>query len=511
MFYTGNIRNSNPFNRYQIMHMTQVLAVENATLKFRDKILFTGLNLTINKGEHWAIVGESGSGKSALLQLLAGRGFLSTGSISNYYYNEYLGIHPVSDPLFSHRNLVSFVRAGNDLMGGGIQRFFYQQRYNAGFSDNTETVEDYFKEISGMDKPSGKWDIGSVYETFNLSPLHKKHLSKLSNGESKRVRIGAALLKNPLLLLLDNPLSGLDFDTRVKFEAIFSRIAQSGITIVMVTNPDEIPKVITHVAIAEKNRKLNILKKNEFNPVQWEADTPDVPDARKIRQLLRQREILDSEVLVSMKNVRVAYGESLIFDNINWEIKQGERWALSGPNGSGKSTLLGLINGDHPQAYANEISLFGRRRGTGETIWDIKKRIGFMSPELELYFPDNYACIQVVESGFFDTIGLFSKATEENRQIAEQWMEIMGLPEHKERYLYEVSNSEKRLCLLARSLVKNPCLLLLDEPCTGLDTSQQKHFKNIIDTMASLSNIAIIYVTHHRETLPDCITGILEL
>ncbi len=493
------------------MQTPRILAIENATLKFRGKIIFSGLDLKINKDEHWAIVGESGSGKSALLQLLAGRGFLSTGSIYNYYYQEYLKTHSISDPLFSHRSLVSFVTADNDLLGGNIKRSFYQQRFNAGYSDHSLTVEDYLKQIAEEKRPAGTWNLTSVCKIFNLTSLLKKHLTKLSNGESKRVRIGAALLKNPLLLLLDNPLSGLDVDTRNKFEAIFFQIAQSGITIVMVTGPNEIPAVITHVAVLDKNRKLKTLKRLEFNPAQCEVKTPDAPDAGRIRQLLRHRNSLNSDMLVSMKNVRVAYGENLIFDNINWEVKQGERWALSGPNGSGKSTLLGLINGDHPQAYANNISLFGRKRGTGESIWDIKKKIGFMSPELQLYFPDNYTCTQVVESGFHDTMGLFSETTKENREIAEQWITMLGLLELKNHFLYQISNSEKRLCLLARSLVKNPYLLLLDEPCTGLSTRQQKHFKNIIDTIAGISNIAIIYVTHHQETLPDCITDIFKL
>ena len=493
------------------MQTAPILEIENATLKFSGKVILRDLNFKINKDEHWAIVGQSGSGKSALLQLLGGRGFLATGSITSYYYQEYIKAHSISDPLFSHRNLVSFVPADNDLMGSNVQHSFYQQRFNAEFSDDALTVEDYFRQTTEEKKCVGRWNLAGIYETFNLSPLCKKHLTKLSNGESKRVRIAAALLKNPLLLLLDNPLSGLDIDTRKKFEDIFFQVAQSGITIAMVADPHEIPDIITHVAAIDKNGKVNILKKSEFNPAQWEADISDTPDADLIKQLLHHRESLSSEMLICMKNVRVAYGENIIFDNINWTVKQGERWALSGPNGSGKSTLLSLINGDHPQAYANDISLFGRKRGTGETIWDIKKRIGFMSPELQLYFPDNYTCNQVVESGFFDTIGLFREPSAENKRIAEQWIEIMGLSEFKDHFLYEVSNSEKRLCLLARALVKNPYLLLLDEPCAGLDAHQQKHFKKIIDIMADLSDIAIIYVTHHQETLPDCITDTLRM
>ncbi len=173
--------------------------------------------------------------------------------------------------------------------------------------------------------------------------------------------------------------------------------------------------------------------------------------------------------------------------------------------------MLSLINGDHPQAYANEIMLFDRKRGSGESIWDIKKKIGFMSPELFQYFPYHFTCLQMVESGFYDTIGLLRQSQRQNREIAEQWMAIMGLSLIREKYLSEVSASQQRMCLLARALVKNPYLLMLDEPCLGFDQSQQQTFKNLIDTMAKISDLAIIYVTHYQETLPDCITKTLQL
>jgi molybdate transport system ATP-binding protein len=212
-----------------------------------------------------------------------------------------------------------------------------------------------------------------------------------------------------------------------------------------------------------------------------------------------------------MRNVRVTYGDSVIFDNINWEIRPGDCWALSGPNGSGKSTLLSLINGDHPQAYANDIVLFDKKRGSGESIWDIKKRIGFMSPELFQYFPYHFTCLQVVESGFYDTIGLLRQSQQQNRQIAEKWMSLMGLFSVRENRLSEIPASQQRMCLLARALVKNPYLLMLDEPCLGFDQSQQQAFKRLIEAMAKLSDLAIIYVTHHKETLPDSITKTLTL
>jgi molybdate transport system ATP-binding protein len=355
------------------------------------------------------------------------------------------------------------------------------------------------------------WSLSKVYETFNLEPLRNKHLIKLSNGETKRLRIGAALLKNPVLLLLDTPLAGLDVRTREKFEDIFAEIADSGIALVMVTSPLEIPKIITHVAALNNHRKLKVVKRQDFIPDQGETAARDLPDANKLKKLMHRKDKQHFDVLVSMKNVRVVYGDTDIFNNINWEIRPGDRWALSGPNGSGKSTLLSLINGDHPQAYANEIMLFDRKRGRGESIWDIKKKIGFMSPELYQYFPYHYTCRQVVESGFYDTIGLFSRGKTENREIAEQWMVVMGLSDNRSSHMYELSTSRQRLCLLARAVVKNPYLLMLDEPCLGFDRSQQQNFKNLIDKMADISDLTIIYVTHHQETLPACITKTLKL
>jgi molybdate transport system ATP-binding protein len=218
------------------------------------------------------------------------------------------------------------------------------------------------------------------------------------------------------------------------------------------------------------------------------------------------------DVLVSIKNARVAYDSSIIFNGIDWTVRRGERWALSGPNGSGKSTLLSLINGDHPQAYANDMILFDRRRGTGESIWDIKQYIGFMSPELFQCFQARYSCLETVISGFYDTFGRAGgKISIEHRKTAEDWMAVMGLSQVRDEPLAAVPDGLRRLCLLARSLVKNPALLLLDEPCQGLDRSRQQGFRNLIDRMAASDDFTMIYVTHLQEELPSCINRALDL
>jgi molybdate transport system ATP-binding protein len=212
-----------------------------------------------------------------------------------------------------------------------------------------------------------------------------------------------------------------------------------------------------------------------------------------------------------MDKVHIQYGNKVILDDINWEINPGERWALLGPNGAGKSTLLSLINGDNPQAYANHIILFDKKRGTGESIWDIKKKIGFVSPELHQYFPTDNSCLQVIESGYYDTLGLFRPSNKNLAAIALRWMKTLEIDQYARTLLKNIPASAQRLCLLARALIKNPSLLIFDEPCQGMDDHQQLHFKKMVDTLCSLSNVTLIYVTHYQHEIPNSVDKVLNL
>jgi molybdate transport system ATP-binding protein len=217
------------------------------------------------------------------------------------------------------------------------------------------------------------------------------------------------------------------------------------------------------------------------------------------------------EYVVKMNNVHIQYSDKVILDGINWQIKPGERWALLGPNGAGKSTLLSLINGDNPQAYANDIVLFDRKRGSGESIWDIKSKIGFVSPELHQYFPTDNSCLQVIESGYYDTIGLFRQSSPAKAATALRWMKALEIDKYARVLLKNIPASAQRLCLLGRALIKNPDLLIFDEPCQGLDDHQQHHFKTLVDAICSLSKVTLIYVTHYQQEIPESVTKILRL
>jgi len=323
--------------------------------------------------------------------------------------------------------------------------------------------------------------------------------------------IAAALIKNPALLLLDTPLTGLDVQTRQLFNTILSEITDSGISVIIATSPREIPDAITHIAVLEDGEIVQTIEKADFNPDLFKDETKTNVDAEKLKMLLNNTEKAAYTYMVKMNNVHIKYGEKVILDKVNWQVLPGERWALLGPNGAGKSTLLSLVNGDNPQAYANDIVLFDKKRGTGESIWDIKKKIGFVSPELHQYFPTDNSCLQVIESGYYDTLGLFRPSQKTKADTALAWMQALEIDKYARTLLKNIPASAQRLCLLARALIKNPDLLIFDEPCQGMDEHQQLNFKQIVNTICGMSDVTLIYVTHYQHEIPDSVTKVLRL
>ena len=453
-----------------------LFSIEKVTVRYLNNTLFTNLSFTINKGENWALTGESGSGKSALLQTIAGNFNVTHGSITHHFFDEYLLAHPHKKGLLTYHKLIALVEPKHHFRNlSNTTDFYYQQRYNSSDSEDALTVDQYLSGISASQLQSGNWDYNKVLHTLKLEQLHQKQLIKLSNGETKRLMLAAALLKNPVLLLLDNPLTGLDVQTRAEFNLILDEITASGISVIMATSPFEIPTAITHIAVLDKGIITHAISKNEYSPGLYNAQTDDKIDKEELRALLNTSAKADYQQIVSMNKVYIQYGANVVLDKVSWQVKAGEHWALLGPNGAGKSTLLSLINGDNPQAYANDIILFDKKRGTGESIWDIKKKIGFVSPELHQYFPTENSCLQVIESGYYDTLGLFRQSSKEKEEIALRWMKALEIDQYARTLLKNIPASVQRLCLLARALIKNPDLLIFDEPCQGMDTHQQQH------------------------------------
>ena len=210
-----------------------------------------------------------------------------------------------------------------------------------------------------------------------------------------------------------------------------------------------------------------------------------------------------------MQDVTVKYDRTVILKDLNWAVQSGENWVILGPNGCGKTTLLNLVTGDNTQAYANKIYLFGKRRGSGESVWDIKHRIGIVSSEFHIRYRKPLTAIEVVLSGFFDSVGLYRNYSLEQKEIAEHWLDVLGIADKSERIFNQLSHGEQRMMLLARSLVKMPKILILDEPCQGLDRINRALILDAIEVIGGHSHTNIIYVTHYPDEIPTCMTRML--
>lgn len=480
------------------------LSLEHITVRNQSKTLFPDLTWHLRSGEHWAVTGKSGSGKTSLLHTILGKNNVINGSIRHYFYDRYRETHEISDPYFNYRRLIAMVGHHHDFKNlSHTSDFYYQQRFNSMDSSDAPTVNEYLEGQTG----------DPVLEPLQISHLRDKELIKLSNGETRRVMIARALLQKPELLLLDNPFIGLDVQSRKAFHGIVNHVAASGATVVLVTSPTEIPESITHVLSLEDGRVAGTFTRAEFL-AQYQPEEPAAAmqmDLSLLRRLTAGAQSRDYGHIVQMDDIHVKYGENTILDGINWTIRPNEKWALLGPNGSGKSTLLSLINADNPQSYANRISLFDRPRGSGESIWDIKKKIGFVSPELHQYFDSNATCVQVAGSGFYDTIGYMRSCTPEQLEKALGWMELLEINGYAATQFKQVPESVQRLVLLARALVKNPPLLVFDEPCQGLDVHQKLHFKHVIESLCEYLPVTMIYVTHYEEELPAPVNHFLRI
>ncbi|MCR9062522.1 MAG: ATP-binding cassette domain-containing protein [Cytophagales bacterium] len=478
-----------------------MILFEKVTIKKGENVVLEDIDFELKEDQNLCITGDNGSGKSTLLDAIAGKIFPHKGKISKPSYRE---IVLVPRDYSFHR-----------ILGSAFQ--YYQQRYQAYDSEVGPNVWEVFqnqvKPVGTVDEASVELPelsypeerINEVAELMNISHLLDRKVTSLSNGETRRSLIAYSLLQNPKLLLLDNPTTGLDTASKEMLKSILSSLKNQ---FVLVSALNEWPDSL-HRLLVLQNGKIENIYKHPFPALEV---TNKVLDLSKSFLEKWKGNVEDTfESVVKITNGWVKYGDKKVLDSVNWEVKRGEKWALLGPNGSGKTSLLSLISADNPQAYQNDLWLFDKKRGSGESIWDIKKKIGFVSPELHIYFPKNSTVFKVVGSGLFDTIGLFKKLTEELEGRVHELIEAFKLTHLSDRRLNEISSGEQRLVLLARALIKNPPLLILDEACQGLDYQHLVYFRELINQLVTKLDKTLIYVTHNQEELPDCIDKFLRL
>lgn len=397
-----------------------------------------------------------------------------------------------------------------DTYGTATDRSYYlQQRWNQHDIEELtprvgQALERSFQ-LSGSDTPERRTEQERLYELMGMKPLLDKYVISLSSGELRKMQMVKTLMARPSTLILDNPFIGLDAEARTMFSQQLQLLKQQGMQIyLLVARPNEIPpfademkwttseeKFLEHL---ENPEHLNYLEKSGQLYHLESLDNPALPHE-----------------VIRLTNVSICYGDRIILDRLNWSVQEGEHWALSGPNGSGKSTLLSLVCADNPQGYACDIALFGHQRGTGESIWDIKRRIGYVSPEMHRSYLRNMPSINIVASGLKDTVGLYVKPSESEREQCLRWMQTFSIDHLAQRSFMQLSSGEQRLILVCRAFVKNPDLLILDEPMHGLDLHRQRQVKDIIEHYCRQSRKTLIMVTHYEEELPACIDHRLHL
>lgn len=458
------------------------VSISNLNLKYQQKLVLRDLNWTINYGENWLLSGISGSGKTSLAKAISG--LLSVGGAVNINFNSETSLPAKAlfvESWYPFKNVE------------GVANFYYQQRYTSQRAKETLTVNAELI-CYGKENDLDVAEVQNLLDALGFSDLRNSQLIELSSGEHKKLQLVKALWLKPQLLMIDQPYTGLDATSRKNLNILLAGVSAEGVQLILISNDTELPTSINRFAEIKEGQLVT-------NASRKITSTLPEKQLRKIPDFLKESPVYSSKNIVKMVDVNISYGEKQVLKNINWEVKAGEKWLLKGNNGSGKSTLLSLINGDHPQSYANTLYLFGNKRGSGESIWDIKQRIGLISPEFHWYFDSTATVWESVASGFYDTVGLFQQLPFSKSAQVDELLAYFGLTENKNELLSTLSLGMQRLVLLARTIIKNPELLILDEPCQGLDLQQTQHFNQLVDELCS-NGMTLIYVGHFESQLP---------
>ncbi|MFT7179163.1 MAG: molybdate transport system ATP-binding protein [Oceanospirillaceae bacterium] len=461
------------------------------SVEFDEGFQLNNINWQIEQHQHWLITGANGAGKSALAAVLAGYGEILAGSTSGLLYK--IG-------------WVSF-EAQAELIQAELKKD------DADITDvislGTPVSEIIFtKEVD----PSTAQDL---IKKFELEYILNRAFRKLSTGESRKVMLIRALSCNADLLILDEPFDGLDSTTHAMLQKHLAGVVQHTPVIMVLNRFDEIPEFISHIAYMEKGELRYQVERNDaqayadlYQLLHLKTTDLQVPAADTDNAI----PVLDPrQPLVKLSNICVKYTDMVLIEGLNWTIESNQHWQLSGPNGSGKTALLSLITGDHPQCYTNDIFVFGYQRGNGESIWQIKQYIGYVSTALQWEYRVGTSLRNVIISGFYDSIGLYSKSTDRQKQIADEWLALLGMKKRGDQPFNKLSYGDQRLLLIARAMIKHPPLLILDEPCLGLDDINRQLVLALIEKICAAKETSVIYVNHHAQDRIAGITNYLAL
>jgi molybdate transport system ATP-binding protein len=504
------------------------ITVENATLRLHDRLILKNSSWQIHTDEHWAILGPNGAGKSTFVRALWGGVPLRSGRIHFNFSvakTDGYGIPPrdaIGCVSFEvHQSLMEHEELQEDL------------RAFANRTDEVTTVQDViFSGILATRKaaPADGEKCVEIADRLGIHPLLPQPITSLSTGEIRKALIARALMKSPQLLILDEPFDGLDEASRQSLAESIDHLMTASMRVILVVHRlEEIVPHVTHVLLIKDGRlfmqgpKEEVLTSENISqlygcPLRLEqchgryqvAHESEGTGPLHTDLLLEENHHDLPDVLIEMKEMTVQYEGRVVLDKLNWVMRRGENWAILGPNGSGKSTILRLILGENLQGYANQMTLFGRPKGSGETLWEIKKCIGAVSSELQVQYRKKMSAYDVIASGFYDSIGLYQYPTPEQKKIVDRWIQLLCIEDIARESYHRLSYGQKRMILLARAMVKSPALLIVDEPCHGLDIPNRKRILEILERIGR-TRTNILYVTNQKDEILNCVTHVMRI
>ena len=470
-----------------------LLFIENGLVQFEDHFELRIESLSINEKQHTVVLGPNGSGKSALAAMIAGVGDKTQGR-------------------FDITESVAWVSVAQQQALIEAER----QKDSADILDVIPTpssVEQILLQELSLDA-QGQQLCDRLLTMFSLQGMLQRPFSGLSTGETRKLLLTKAIISQPKLLILDEPYDGLDDQSRQNLAELLTELSNQMTILFVLNRISEVPAYCQQLILMEQGS------------VQWLTSISEDLDAQlrhiiQLKHLTKASLVLpakDSEKftpqlhdrnapLIELKNGKIHYGEQIVFDKLNWTVMPNHHWQISGPNGSGKTCLLNLITGDHPQCYSNDLYVFGFKRGSGESIWQIKQFIGYVSNGFHLEYRVNCSVLHVVLSGFYDSIGLYQQPSPKQRELAKQWLALMAFDEHVNTPFQQLSFGDQRLVLIARAMVKHPAVLILDEPCNGLDDINRLKVLALIELLAREGSTTVLYVNHHQEDVIPSVTN----
>jgi molybdate transport system ATP-binding protein len=508
------------------MSSAPLIELHKISVRLPEGLFLENTSWTINSDEHWAVLGPNGSGKSTLVKSLFGAVPVVRGSITFHYMD-------------TGKNSPSAASSRIGYVSSELHRsVFEREKLKDSFRDFSGDIDDVttlrgmiLEGIANNNTERQKYGnrLDQSAHRLGLEDRLLRDIKTLSTGDISKALIARALIKQPRLLILDEPFEGLDKPSRISLSGWINKIMRRNMQVIMVTHRfEDILPNITHVLFLRYGKVFDFGKKEiklipEVIKKVYEIEDSaghqkSLQKINAISALAEKTNPIDQKsksdtisVLIDMRDVNVVMGGKKALNGFSWVMKAGENWALCGPVGAGKTTVLKLILGENLQAYANEIYLFGSRKGHGESIWDIKRRIGYISSELQKKHPHHLPAFDIVCSGFYDTVGLYKRCNSGELDIAKEWMEILDIADLADLNFGRLSHGQKQLVLIARAMVKSPLVLILDEPCDGLDIANRKKVMHVLDLIGRQTGTNLLYVPNRDEEIISCITHILKM